>query len=1261
MTPLAAGGRADLVRALAAADPRLLDITAALLGYVPRARPETSQGSCVLRLVAFGAEAPTTAPTPQASTLLPARFWQATEYRPLTDPAAPETPLPIAEVRWTGRPGEDPAIRLLCPWRLLQPRLRTRAAARVATRTPDVARIVALVSRGRQLARVPYERRLRWSPRVQLIVDRSERLVPIWTDQDVVARRLASLLPIHALERGILWEDLDRPRLLGRDGHTLAYRMPPPGSLVLVLGDLGGAQRGDPAVPRHWLRLGAALRAAGCRAVALTPLPLSRYGPGLRDAWELIPWERAGGERYGERSAQRTLRGAVGSAVRTGAPPDNNAPPDSLDARAERLLRLVSPAVRIEPGFLRAVRLLLPAAEADAGTELDAWQHPAVISAAAAGATLDPQSAARLRADFADEPPELQRQVLALLRVWRKHAPQELWFEEILSLALRSRALLPEAGDLELAERFFRQLSQRARAVLPGGVPGAALAWYRRCERRLPEHAWSAGGVGEALQRLSWAVHAQDPGYRPPAGFDPAFAPVGAVRHLELCQSADCLEVTVVGGAPAGRAGRSPLGRIESGSGLVQVVPLDDLPPWADRRGADAYGDWVEFSVPDPTGCRVVQRLRWIAPGTFLMGSPEDEPGRWEDESPRYQVTIGDGFWLFDTPCTQALWTAVTGANPSWFRSPDRPVEQVSWEDVQGFITRLNGLVPGLDLTLPTEAQWEYACRAGTDSALYTGPIDILGELNAPALDPIAWYGGNSGVGFELANGYDSSDWKEQQYPNPKSGTHPVGEKQPNPWGLYDMLGNVREWVEDHWHADYSGAPTDGSAWLAATGASRVIRSGASDDRARNCRCAFRQRFAPAVRFDFLGFRCARVQVREPGGPAGAGGSGADFGGSECLRLDSAVPAAVVLPDALAVEVRTEREILTLRRIPRPAWASAMGRDRFGLWAEIAIEPDTGGGQPVIQCLRWCPPGRFLMGSPDDEPGRYDREGPRHPVTLGAGYWLFDTPCTQALWEALMGGNPSTFKTPDRPVEGVSWADAQGFVAALNRRLAGADAADERFVLPSESQWEYACRAGSDSALYTGPIEILGDANAPALDGIAWYGGNSNVGFELANGQDRSWQKDLQYPGGKAGTHPVKGKLPNDWGFYDLLGNVLEWVEDAWHDGYDNAPADGSAWPSNAAGAARIVRGGSWSNGARYCRCAYRRRHAPDVHDNHLGFRCARVQVREPVGPAAERAGPAAAQPAVDQTGRRQVRRADVAGLWGRLKGWLRPTESDDV
>ena len=245
-----------------------------------------------------------------------------------------------------------------------------------------------------------------------------------------------------------------------------------------------------------------------------------------------------------------------------------------------------------------------------------------------------------------------------------------------------------------------------------------------------------------------------------------------------------------------------------------------------------------------------------------MMGSPDKEPGRWSPEGPQHPVTISQGYWLFDTPCPQALWEAVMHSNPSYFKSPLRPVEQVSWDDAKTFLQSINEKYQGLALALPSEAQWEYACRAGTDTALYTGGIEILGERNAPALDAIAWYGGNSGEGYELPEGYDSSDWKEMQYRNPKSGTREVGQKQPNPWGLYDMLGNVLEWVEDPWHSNYELAPMDGSVWQSdEAGAARVVRGGSWYDDARYCRSACRLHYDPDVRYFNTGFRCARVQA----------------------------------------------------------------------------------------------------------------------------------------------------------------------------------------------------------------------------------------------------------------------------------------------------------------------------------------------------------------------------------------------------------------
>ena len=281
-------------------------------------------------------------------------------------------------------------------------------------------------------------------------------------------------------------------------------------------------------------------------------------------------------------------------------------------------------------------------------------------------------------------------------------------------------------------------------------------------------------------------------------------------------------------------------------------------PPWAGGWGEDDYGAWVELLLEQQDSF-VCQRLRWIPPGTFWMGSPADEPGRLDKEGPRHLLTLSKGYWLFDTPVTQALWQAVMGTTPSKFQSLDRPVEKVSWQDCQEFLKQINSRIPGLELGLPSEAQWEYACRGGTDEALYSGGFEILGDGNAPALDAIAWYGGNSGVDFELEKGYDITYLENRQYDLNPSGTHPVGLKQPNAWGLYDMLGNVWEWCEDG-QRQYSADLVSDPMGSLEPGAVRVIRGGSWLSRARICRCAYRDWSPPGDRVGSLGFRCARVQ-----------------------------------------------------------------------------------------------------------------------------------------------------------------------------------------------------------------------------------------------------------------------------------------------------------------------------------------------------------------------------------------------------------------
>jgi sulfatase modifying factor 1 len=184
------------------------------------------------------------------------------------------------------------------------------------------------------------------------------------------------------------------------------------------------------------------------------------------------------------------------------------------------------------------------------------------------------------------------------------------------------------------------------------------------------------------------------------------------------------------------------------------------------------------------------------------MGSPPDEPERYEDEV-QHEVTLSRGFWLADTACTQAFWQAVTGSNPSGFKDdPRNPVEQVSWDDVQAFIAELERRLPGLPVRLPTEAEWEYACRAGT-----TTPFSF-GENITPEL---VNYDGN----YPYAGG-EKGLYRQK--------TVPVASLPANPWGLYEMHGNVWEWCAD-WYGDYPTEPQVDPQGPQ-TGDDRVLRGG---------------------------------------------------------------------------------------------------------------------------------------------------------------------------------------------------------------------------------------------------------------------------------------------------------------------------------------------------------------------------------------------------------------------------------------------------
>ena len=237
------------------------------------------------------------------------------------------------------------------------------------------------------------------------------------------------------------------------------------------------------------------------------------------------------------------------------------------------------------------------------------------------------------------------------------------------------------------------------------------------------------------------------------------------------------------------------------------------------------------------------------------MGSDSNLAFPWE--RPVTQVQIRSAFWMGKYEVTQQQWTAVMGTIPSFFENcgPDCPVESVSWDDVQGFVRRLNAMEETARYRLPTEAEWEYAARAGISTDTPAGNLQIQGERNARPLDGIAWYGGNSGVDY--AGAENCLDWEETQYPSRWCGPHPVGGKAPNALGLHDMLGNVWEWVRD-WHWEYPGG-TVSDPIGPGEGSERVIRGCGWRYFARNCRSSHRSSDDPGNRFDNVGFRLLRT------------------------------------------------------------------------------------------------------------------------------------------------------------------------------------------------------------------------------------------------------------------------------------------------------------------------------------------------------------------------------------------------------------------
>ncbi|MHC4534447.1 MAG: SUMF1/EgtB/PvdO family nonheme iron enzyme, partial [Planctomycetota bacterium] len=529
----------------------------------------------------------------------------------------------------------------------------------------------------------------------------------------------------------------------------------------------------------------------------------------------------------------------------------------------------------------------------------------------------------------------------------------------------------------------------------------------------------------------------------------------------------------------------------------MYVVPVSGQP-----------GRWmickiIASSKPAP-GVPKPLEMVLISPGTFMMGSPSDEQDRDPDEGPQHQVTLTKGFYMGKYEVTVGQYVKfleATGeeSGVDWNdnncplsrssgsytlrdgRSWNQPMVEVSWYGAAmycNYLSELEGLQSVYNpdtwevdwsangYRLPTEAEWEYACRAGTQTRFYWGDDPDYMEIN-----DYCWS--------------DGDGWKE------------VGQKKPNAFGLYDMSGNVYEWCQD-WYGSYGDSDqTDPIG--PNSGSTRVLRGGFRDEDARHCRSANRHKISPDERHSSIGFRI--------------------------LRLDVPKPLEMVL----------------------------------------------------------IPPGTFMMGSPSDEQDRDPNEGPQHQVTLTKGFYMGKYEVTVGQYVAFLDatGEESGVDWNDhdcplsrsngrytlrdgrswnQPMMEVSWygaamycnylSEKEGLQSAYNLDTWEVNWSANGYRLPTEAEWEYACRAGTQTRFY--------------------------------------WGDD---PGNKASQ-------PNAFGLYHMSRNVYEWCQD-WFGNYDDSDQTDPIGPSS--GSNRVLRGGH------SCRSAHRYKNSPDEWHTNIGFRLLRL------------------------------------------------------
>ncbi|MBR8764237.1 Hercynine oxygenase [Porphyromonas levii] len=524
--------------------------------------------------------------------------------------------------------------------------------------------------------------------------------------------------------------------------------------------------------------------------------------------------------------------------------------------------------------------------------------------------------------------------------------------------------------------------------------------------------------------------------------------------------------------------------------------------------------------------------IEWIEvpSGSFMMGSPEGE-GR-DDEKPQHKVSLS-AFRISKYEVTfdqyDAFCEATGREKPSdsrWHRG-SYPVINVSWHDAKAFCNWL-----GNGTRLPTEAEWEYACRAGSTTKYSFGD-----EINR----------------------------SDANYRYSKGMTTPVGSYPANAWGIHDMHGNVSEWCEDWYSNTYYNYSPKVDPKGDPSGRSRVLRGGDWCDGANNCRSAYRSSSSPDGRYGSLGFRVVSPSltflplilstdnIRIVKGTTTLLGITSGNGAYECSMANSNIAkVAKVEWNTIYIEglslgetVLSIKDKVTQKEAKAKVTVYEQAMPSVGIeWIEV-------------------PSGSFMMGSPEGE-GRWI-ERPQHKVSLSAfRISKYEVTFDQydAFCEATGREKPSDegWGRGSRPVINVSWNDAKAFCNWLGNGTR----------LPTEAEWEYACRAGSTTR----------------------YSFGDEINSREANFWITVWK-----------TTPVGSYPANAWGIHDMHGNVWEWCEDRYRNTYYSYSPKVDPKCDDPSFLYRVYRGGSWYDDADYCRSAYRNSNYPGLRSEYLGFR----------------------------------------------------------